>query len=62
MKCPECKAKQRGRPQEFELPELLDHMFSRHPLTVLTVAHDLLKSNANDLTDVTFIPEAKDGA
>jgi len=60
MNCPEC-SKRRGRPRNYELPTLLDHMIETHPQTLLGIARELVRGSIGELTDVEIL-ETVDGA
>jgi len=59
MNCPEC-SKKRGRPRNYELPTLLDHMLESHPQTLITIAREIVRENMVEMTDVEIV-EAPDG-
>ena len=53
MICPYCNY-DRGRPEELDLGDLMDHVVDRHPKEFIKTVREMMKEQAIELTDVEF--------
>lgn len=53
MRCPFCE-NPRGRPVEYEIPHLMEHVLDQHPAQALDMLRGIVKSEAIGGTDVVW--------